>query len=122
MVTVPVLCISFAAKLRTMFSLNVKSAVAAGESAATNTVTSNGDSDPCSTIAVTVLAPPSSEIELGVSISDTVGAESVRHTSTVSPTRYLKVPSYIEVGRSCRSSSLICAVLHLKDSPNVCVE
>ena len=85
MVTAPLLVVAFAAKLRTVLSLSVKSAATAGDSASADTETSNASGTPCVTVAVTVLTPPSSEIEAGFSTSDTLGAESVTHTLTVSP-------------------------------------
>ena len=88
MVTVPVLTVAFAAKVRTLFALIVKSRSWAGDTASADTVTVNSVSvDPCSTVAVTVLEleAPLSEIESGVSTSVTIGAESVRHTMTLSP-------------------------------------
>ena len=64
MVTVPVLTVAFAAKVRTLLVLSMKSPVPAGGTV--DTVTVNGSADACSTVAVTVLEPPFSEIESGV--------------------------------------------------------
>ena len=89
MVTVPVLWTAFAAKVRTLLALSSKSPAAAGDTASADTATVNAVSTACSTVAVTVLEleEPLSEIESGVSTSVTVGAESVRHTMTLSPSR-----------------------------------
>ena len=86
MVTAPLLSVAFAAKVRTLFVLSMKSPVPAGDTGSADTVTVNGSADPCSTVAVTVLEPPFSEIESGVNTNVTFGAASVRHTLTLSPT------------------------------------
>ncbi len=72
-VTDPVLSVAFAAKLRVVFELSVKSSAAALAPGAADTVTVNGALDAELTVAVTVLLPPFSEIESGVRISVTVG-------------------------------------------------
>ena len=90
-VTVPVLSVAFAAKVRTVFVLTLKSLATAGSTAAADTVTVNGSADPSATVAVTAVDPPFSSIESGVSTSVTGGAASVRHTGTLSSTTYSNV-------------------------------
>ena len=86
MVTVPVLSVALAAKLRVLFVLSVKSLDVAGCTAAAATVTANGVLEALVTDAVTVLTPPLSPIDSGVSFSVTRGEVSIRHTGTRSPT------------------------------------
>ena len=84
MVTVPVLSVALAAKLRIPLVLREKSASTAGESGAADTVTVKGVSEAVGTVAVTVLLAPFSEIESGVRVSVTRGLSSTRHTLTQS--------------------------------------
>ena len=90
-VTVPVLSVAFAAKVRIVFELIRKSSFTAGSSAAADTVTVNASADPSAAVAVTVVVPSFSVIESGVRTSVTGGAASVRHTGTLSPDTYSNV-------------------------------
>ena len=75
-VTVPLLAVLPAAIVRTLFVDRLKSLFVAGLTALAETVTVTAALEACDSVAVTVLAPPLSEIEDGLSDSDTVGTPS----------------------------------------------
>ena len=62
-VTMPVLEVALAAKLRTLFALRLKSAATAGATGVAYTVTVNAVAEAGDTVAVTVPISPSSPIE-----------------------------------------------------------
>ena len=72
-VTVPVLAVAPAAIVRTLSVDRLKSPATAGLTALAETVTVTAALDACDSAAVTVLTPPFSEIEVGLSDSVTVG-------------------------------------------------
>ena len=75
-VTVPVLRVVPAVIVSSRFSLSVMSPATAGETGATETVTVVSALDARSSIAVTVLVPPDSPIEVSDSNSVTAGESS----------------------------------------------
>ena len=75
-VTVPVLAVLPAAIVSVVFVDRLKSPATAGLTALADTVTVTAALDACDSAAVTVLDPPLSDIEDGLSDSDTVGTPS----------------------------------------------
>ena len=87
-VTVPVLTVSHAAMVRTVFSLKVKSEVVAGDTGSAETVTVVSSLDAGSSDAVTVADPPLSDIDaLFESASVTTGVASSSVLVTDTPAR-----------------------------------
>ena len=72
-VTVPVLDVDPAAMVSFVLVLRLKSPATAGETGAADTVTVTASLETALNSAVTVLVPPSSEIDDELSASDTVG-------------------------------------------------
>ena len=93
-VTVPVLVVNPAAMV-SVEPLSVKSAATAGETAIAETVIVVASFDARSSVAVTVLDPPSSEIDVGFSTSVAVGVGSL---SVIVPCAVVVVPRVPLVG------------------------
>ena len=75
-VTVPVLVVAPAAMVRVLAVLRLKSPETAGETAAAETVRVTSSLDLALSVAVTVVDPPSSEMDEEPNVSDTVGVPS----------------------------------------------
>ena len=93
-VTVPVLAVDPAAMV-SVEPLSVKSAATAGETAIADTVSVVASLDARSSVAVTVLDPPSSEIDVGLSTSVAAGVASL---SVIVPFAAVVVPEVAFVG------------------------
>ena len=112
-VTVPALDIS-PAVIVSVVPFNVKSPATAGATGAADTVTVTSSSSAPFRMAVTVLTPPFSEIEVGDSFSITVNSSSssmysVRALASVTPGRPVTEP-FTHTGLSGSSTRLSTAV------------
>ena len=114
-VTVPVLAVAPAAMVSVLLVESVKSPDNAGETAAADTVTVTCALDAADSVAVTVLAPPFSEIEDGLSARLTVGTPSSSVIVSVSSPGFdtpppLAAPDTVTV-LSAASTALSAAVI-----------
>ena len=102
-VTVPVLVVSPAAIVSVSFALSVKSPATAGDTAVAATSTVTASCHALLSVAVTVLVSPLSEIDDGLSTSDTVGAPSSSVMVTAVP--FTVSPAVVPVTESVSSPS-----------------